>query len=77
MVSGPTLTMLDKWQNSAENLIAHFAVVCQGQHPFTLSWLAGDTSAAAGLDPTSTGYMVDLMNNLSSIKCVSVIYRVR
>ncbi|KAN0090060.1 hypothetical protein V8E51_018639 [Hyaloscypha variabilis] len=66
--SAPTLSMLDKWQASAENIIAHFAVVSQGQYPFTLDWSMGENSIAAGMDSISTRYMMDLINTLSTIE---------
>ena len=61
--------MLDKWRFSAENLVAHFAVICQGQHPLTLNWSTEANSTAAGLDATSTQYMVDLVTKLNSMAC--------
>jgi hypothetical protein len=66
--------MLEKWEASAENLIAHFAVICQGHEPFFLDWSTGENAVAGDLDPVSALYMVDLKAILSSMNCKLYLY---
>lgn len=55
-----TMTMLESWESSANNLIAHFAVIGQGHIPFTLDWLNLETGQALGVDLLSKLYMVEM-----------------
>ena len=56
--------MLDKWEMSANNLLAHFTIICQGGVPFTLDWMGKDVHRAAGLDEESIEYMMKMVHIL-------------
>jgi hypothetical protein len=63
------MSMMEKWHNSADNIIAHFAVICKGNVPFELDWSRSENTFAADLDPTSVNYLEDLKITLSEIEC--------
>lgn len=71
IMSRPTEDMLDRWRVSAENLVAHFAVVCHGQHPLSLNWAAPANITAAGMDGQSAAFMTSLTQQLAAIQCLS------
>lgn len=51
--------MLESWENSAHNLIAHFRAVCRGQKPLDTDWGKADQEAAE-LDDHSLEFIADL-----------------
>lgn len=53
--------MLDKWEQSAENLLCHFEVICGGTAPFQPGWVSSENLQVASLDERSTTYLQGML----------------
>jgi hypothetical protein len=49
--------MLEQWELSAKNIVAHFQVICKGSMPFSTRWFSEENIRTAELDPVSIEYM--------------------
>jgi hypothetical protein len=52
--------MLEQWELSAKNIVAHFQVICKGSMPFSTRWFNEGNIRAAELDPVSIEYMLQM-----------------
>ena len=51
------MSMMENWEHSAHNLLAHFVVACKGDIPFQPEWLTAENLKSSGLDDISITYV--------------------
>ena len=56
---------MECWENSAENLLAHFRAVCHGFVPFSIDWEDENRPQVANIDMESVIYLIDVQRILS------------
>ena len=59
-----TMSMLEEWEYSAQNLISHFRCVLRGSVPFGGEAPLVELAAKAGLDAQAVEYMERITNLL-------------
>ncbi len=66
--------MLDEWQHSAENILNHFLIVCNGQAPLRAALAEDGSLEPAALDRESQEYVKDVAHLVEQDSKNPIIY---